>query len=299
MLELGLQEILAKKNITILQLSEETGISRSTLNNMVNENTKGVQFSTLNILCSFLSVAPEDILKFTPDVPEPEYRFSMVKPINDPEFSDYTTFKFLFFFSYNIWNREYWVCPIFKLSIVEHEESLALTMSIAGFQKFGIEDFIKARYGENYPYNKLPNTSSNKRAEREVTKKIIGKTEKSAIERIVQFYDIAVRYLNTNFPNYLQEIPINAQAITKFRESTQLESLDNFYSKETQKFVKEQISEEINQNNKNFFSLLYIFKIKRENKYLIDENFNATIKVTWPYNKPDSFEQYKVVENNG
>lgn len=71
MIKVKLDELLDEKNITILQLSEASGISRSTLNSMVNGTTKGIQFSTIETICNFFKCNINDLIEFTPTVEAP------------------------------------------------------------------------------------------------------------------------------------------------------------------------------------------------------------------------------------
>ena len=62
----NLKIILAQKNITISQLHSATGISRSTLTLLCNNKSGGIQFDTLDLICSYLNVLPSDIVIFSP-----------------------------------------------------------------------------------------------------------------------------------------------------------------------------------------------------------------------------------------
>ncbi|MGX7180943.1 helix-turn-helix domain-containing protein [Enterococcus italicus] len=79
MISLKLNELLKKREITILQLSEQTGISRSTLNSMVNGVTKGIQFTTLDTLCESLDCSVSDLIEYIPFVQYPKLFFISVE----------------------------------------------------------------------------------------------------------------------------------------------------------------------------------------------------------------------------
>lgn len=66
MIRCNLSILLAERNIRITKLSNDTGISRTTLTYLANNYSKGVQFDTLNTLCSYLHVTPDDLISFIP-----------------------------------------------------------------------------------------------------------------------------------------------------------------------------------------------------------------------------------------
>ncbi len=57
-----LSETLKSKKISQYQLSKNTGIAASTLNNFCNNKTKGVDFNTLDKICEAINCTPNDIL---------------------------------------------------------------------------------------------------------------------------------------------------------------------------------------------------------------------------------------------
>ncbi|MGY3750992.1 helix-turn-helix domain-containing protein [Vagococcus acidifermentans] len=65
MIKIKLREILDNKRITITQLHDLTGISRSTLTLLANNESKGIQFETLDSLCIALEVTPAELFYFT------------------------------------------------------------------------------------------------------------------------------------------------------------------------------------------------------------------------------------------
>lgn len=65
MIHIKLHEQMGKHKIkSILQLSEATGISRLSLTKMYNGNGKGVEYETLNTLCSFFNCTIGDLLEY-------------------------------------------------------------------------------------------------------------------------------------------------------------------------------------------------------------------------------------------
>ena len=53
--------------LTIRQLAEDTNLSASVITGLTARRSKGVQFETLNKLCTYLGCTPGDILVFEPD----------------------------------------------------------------------------------------------------------------------------------------------------------------------------------------------------------------------------------------
>jgi putative transcriptional regulator len=52
---------------SILQLSEQTKISRASLTRIYNDSAKGVELETLNTLCAFFNCALSDLLEYVAD----------------------------------------------------------------------------------------------------------------------------------------------------------------------------------------------------------------------------------------
>ena len=57
---------LAEKNLKISRVYNDTKISRSTLTALADNQTKGIQYDTLNKLCQYLRLQPEDLFSYTP-----------------------------------------------------------------------------------------------------------------------------------------------------------------------------------------------------------------------------------------
>ena len=50
----------------ITKVSKDTGISRTTLTSLANNYSQGVQFETLDSLCSYLKITPADFFSYSP-----------------------------------------------------------------------------------------------------------------------------------------------------------------------------------------------------------------------------------------
>lgn len=61
MIKCNLAVLLAERNIKISELSKRTGISRTTLTALTQNQSKGIQFDTFDTLCNFLNVKPNDL----------------------------------------------------------------------------------------------------------------------------------------------------------------------------------------------------------------------------------------------
>lgn len=67
MIKNKLSEILGRKRMMQTELSRLSGISYSAVKKLYKDETKGIDFDTLNKLCNALECTPSDILEFTPD----------------------------------------------------------------------------------------------------------------------------------------------------------------------------------------------------------------------------------------
>ncbi|RHK02282.1 XRE family transcriptional regulator, partial [Enterococcus casseliflavus] len=72
MLKNRLAVLLAERELTAAKVYEETGISRSTLSSLVNNSGDGVQYKTLDRLCNFLEIEPNDFFDYAPYIFEYE-----------------------------------------------------------------------------------------------------------------------------------------------------------------------------------------------------------------------------------
>ncbi len=63
MLYINVKEILKEKKKTKYWLIKEMGCSYQAMSDIMNNNTKGMRFDTLEKLCEVLECTPNDILK--------------------------------------------------------------------------------------------------------------------------------------------------------------------------------------------------------------------------------------------
>lgn len=58
---------MAKKRMNIQKLAEATGLSRTTLSNIVNDKFTRIDLKTIDVLCKALECNTQDLLEYTPD----------------------------------------------------------------------------------------------------------------------------------------------------------------------------------------------------------------------------------------
>lgn len=61
----NLASILQEKKKTITEVSKETNISRTTLTALSSNKSSGIQFETIDVLCSFLDIKPGDLFLYS------------------------------------------------------------------------------------------------------------------------------------------------------------------------------------------------------------------------------------------
>ncbi|WP_298017102.1 helix-turn-helix transcriptional regulator [uncultured Dysosmobacter sp.] len=67
----NLDVMMAKRKMSLSQLSEKVDITLANLSILKNNKAKAVRFSTLEAICSALDCQPGDILEFVPEKEEP------------------------------------------------------------------------------------------------------------------------------------------------------------------------------------------------------------------------------------
>ena len=66
MIRCNLSLLLAERNLKITKVTNDTGISRTTLTSLANNHGQGIQFGTLNTLCNYLFVTPDQFFSYVP-----------------------------------------------------------------------------------------------------------------------------------------------------------------------------------------------------------------------------------------
>ena len=67
MIEINLDVMMAKRKISLKELSERVGITEANLSILKNNKAKAIRFSTLEALCEVLECQPADLLTYKPD----------------------------------------------------------------------------------------------------------------------------------------------------------------------------------------------------------------------------------------
>lgn len=63
----NLDVMLAKRKMSLTELSEKVGITMSNLSILKKGKARAIRFSTLNAICEVLDCQPGDILEYQPD----------------------------------------------------------------------------------------------------------------------------------------------------------------------------------------------------------------------------------------
>ena len=67
MIVVNLDVMMAKRKMSLNELSERVGITLANLSILKNNRAKAIRFSTLDAICRALDCQPADILEFRPD----------------------------------------------------------------------------------------------------------------------------------------------------------------------------------------------------------------------------------------
>ena len=70
MIVINLDVMMAKRKMSLSDLSEKVGITIANLSILKNNKAKAIRFSTLDAICQALDCKVEDILEFKPDEPD-------------------------------------------------------------------------------------------------------------------------------------------------------------------------------------------------------------------------------------
>ena len=64
MIEINLDVMMAKRKISLKELSEKVGITEANLSILKNNKAKAIRFSTLEALCRVLKCQPADLIEY-------------------------------------------------------------------------------------------------------------------------------------------------------------------------------------------------------------------------------------------
>ncbi len=71
MILINLDVMMARRKMSLGELSERVGITLANLSILKNNRAKAVRFSTLDAICRALDCQPSDILEYIPDEADP------------------------------------------------------------------------------------------------------------------------------------------------------------------------------------------------------------------------------------
>jgi putative transcriptional regulator len=73
-IRINLDVELAKKKMSLTELSQQVGVSLTNLSLLKTGKVKAIRFSTLEAICRALECQPGDLLEFVPDDPRGDER---------------------------------------------------------------------------------------------------------------------------------------------------------------------------------------------------------------------------------
>ena len=66
-IRINLDVVLAKKKMSVTELSEKVGITMANISILKNGKAKAIRFTTLDKICEVLECQPGDIIEYTKD----------------------------------------------------------------------------------------------------------------------------------------------------------------------------------------------------------------------------------------
>ena len=66
-IKINIDVMLAKRKVSVTELTEKVGITMANLSILKNEKAKAIRFSTLEAICKALDCQPGDILEYKSD----------------------------------------------------------------------------------------------------------------------------------------------------------------------------------------------------------------------------------------
>ena len=71
MIVVNLDVMMAKRKMSLNELSERVGITLANLSVLKNNKARAIRFSTLDAICRALECTPQDILEYRPEEKQP------------------------------------------------------------------------------------------------------------------------------------------------------------------------------------------------------------------------------------
>lgn len=72
MIVVNLDVMMAKRKMSLNELSERVGITLANLSVLKNNKARAIRFSTLDAICRALDCTPQDILEYRPEEKQPD-----------------------------------------------------------------------------------------------------------------------------------------------------------------------------------------------------------------------------------
>ena len=72
MIVVNLDVMMAKRKMSLGELSERVGITLANLSVLKNNKARAIRFSTLDAICRALECTPQDILEYRPGEEQPD-----------------------------------------------------------------------------------------------------------------------------------------------------------------------------------------------------------------------------------
>ena len=72
MIVVNLDVMMAKRKMSLNELSERVGITLANLSVLKNNKARAIRFSTLDAICRSLECTPQDILEYRPGEEQPD-----------------------------------------------------------------------------------------------------------------------------------------------------------------------------------------------------------------------------------
>ena len=72
MIVVNLDVMMAKRKMSLNELSERVGITLANLSVLKNNKARAIRFSTLDAICRALECTPQDILEYRPGEEQPD-----------------------------------------------------------------------------------------------------------------------------------------------------------------------------------------------------------------------------------
>ncbi|MGX6962388.1 helix-turn-helix domain-containing protein [Vagococcus xieshaowenii] len=207
MIKIKLDELLKEYDVTITEISDATGISRSTLTPLVNnpKQVKGLKIETIDTLCDFFGIHIQDFIEFSPT--KSKYNIKTFWGTGD-------ALNYTFLLSKTIGSKERLALLTVQMKGFSSDPNNESTLIFNGYTNFlNLEETKKyldevLADGDKYDINSfaknnifLNDISKQSSKNIESVTKIISKIMKTHINSIEEHQDISGIELNWILPN--------------------------------------------------------------------------------------------------